>query len=89
MTQAALAERVGLQSKMVSLIESGDAAPSLSTLAAIAEALGTPITMLFEAERVVVTPSNDQEARLLDAFGKLTADDRATISQLVERLARK
>jgi transcriptional regulator with XRE-family HTH domain len=74
---------------MVSLIESGDAAPSLSTLAAIAEALGTPITMLFEAERVVVTPSNDQEARLLDAFGKLTADDRATISQLVERLARK
>ena len=46
---ADLAASAGLSPGMVSKIENGQISPSLSTLSALAEALGVPITALFSA----------------------------------------
>lgn len=47
MTVLELAQRAGLSQGMLSKIENGQTSPSLSTLAALADALGVPISTLF------------------------------------------
>ena len=47
MTVLELAQRAGLSQGMLSKIENGQTSPSLSTLAALADALGLPISTLF------------------------------------------
>jgi len=46
-TVAGLARRAGLSQGMLSKIENGQTSPSLSTLGAVAEALGIPLSVLF------------------------------------------
>ena len=56
MTLLALAQRAGLSQGMMSKIENGQTSPSLSTLAALADALSVPLSSLFaplEASRDV------------------------------------
>lgn len=47
MTLMALAQRAGLSQGMMSKIENGQTSPSLSTLAALADALSIPLSSLF------------------------------------------
>lgn len=47
MTLIALAQRAGLSQGMMSKIENGQTSPSLSTLAALADALSIPLSSLF------------------------------------------
>ena len=47
LTSAELARRAGISSAMLSRIEAGAAAPSLSTLTEVARALGIPVARLF------------------------------------------
>ncbi|WP_070987983.1 helix-turn-helix domain-containing protein [Halofilum ochraceum] len=47
LTIVALAQRAGLSQGMMSKIENGQTSPSLSTLSALADALGTPLSALF------------------------------------------
>jgi transcriptional regulator with XRE-family HTH domain len=47
LTSTDLARRAGLSAAMLSRIEAGTAAPSLGSLAALAEALGVPVARLF------------------------------------------
>ena len=48
LTQAVLAERVGVHRIYVAQIEAGTKTPSLPTLAKLAKALGVPVTALLE-----------------------------------------
>lgn len=49
MTIVALAQRAGLSKGMMSKIENGQTSPSLSTLAALADSLGIPLSVLFSS----------------------------------------
>ena len=48
MSQAALAKRAGLTREYVNKLEAGKQDPSLSTLNALAKALGVPVAALLE-----------------------------------------
>jgi transcriptional regulator with XRE-family HTH domain len=47
LTQATLAERVGVHRIYIAQIEAGTKTPSLPTLAKLAKALGVPVTALL------------------------------------------
>ncbi len=49
MTVAGLAEAAGLSQSMLSKIETGQTSPSLTTLAAVADALAVPLSSFFSA----------------------------------------
>lgn len=49
MTLLGLAQRAGVSQGMLSKIENGQTSPSLSTLSALAEALGVPLSVLFSS----------------------------------------
>jgi transcriptional regulator with XRE-family HTH domain len=48
MSQAALAKRAGLTREYVNKLEAGKQDPSLTTMSALAKALGVPVTALLE-----------------------------------------
>jgi transcriptional regulator with XRE-family HTH domain len=48
MSQAALAKRAGLTREYVNKLEAGKQDPSLTTISALAKALGVPATALLE-----------------------------------------
>jgi transcriptional regulator with XRE-family HTH domain len=48
MSQAMLAERAGLSREYVNRLEAGQQDPSLTTISALAKALGVPVTALLE-----------------------------------------
>lgn len=48
MSQAALAKRAGLTREYVNKLEAGKQDPSLTTISALAKALGVPVTALLE-----------------------------------------
>jgi transcriptional regulator with XRE-family HTH domain len=48
LSQATLAKRAGLSREYVLRLEAGQQDPSLSTLTALAKALGVPVTRLLE-----------------------------------------
>ena len=48
LSQAALAERAGLTREYVNKLEAGRQDPSLTTISALAKALGVPVTRLLE-----------------------------------------
>jgi transcriptional regulator with XRE-family HTH domain len=48
MSQAALAKRAGLAREYVNKLEAGKQDPSLTTISALAKALGVPVTALLE-----------------------------------------
>ena len=48
MSQAALAKRAGLAREYVNRLEAGQQDPSLTTISALAKALGVPVTALLE-----------------------------------------
>jgi transcriptional regulator with XRE-family HTH domain len=53
LTQAELADKMGTSQSTVARLESGKAAPSLSTLRRIAKATGTRLEISFEPKRLV------------------------------------
>lgn len=61
LTQAALADRVGMKQSAIARLEVGETEPRLSTLLRLSRALGTPVELMVEgtadpsrAERIVV-----------------------------------
>ena len=48
MSQAALAQRAGLTREYVNKLEAGKQDPSLTTISALAKALGVPVARLLE-----------------------------------------
>ncbi len=71
MTLRALASRSGVSSSMISEIERGAKSPTISTLSALAQALGVPISALVEGaapatERIQVVRASEQ-SELVDS----------------------
>jgi transcriptional regulator with XRE-family HTH domain len=74
LTQAALAEAIGLTSQYVSMLERGEGAPSLEALAKIAVALDTSVRSLFPAETEL---DDAPTAAIIALLASLSPDERA------------
>lgn len=87
LTQEGLGERVGLAAHSISRFESGDLAPTLSTAAALAKAVGTRLPELVDVEPAVqAVESGIDGAELLKLFSALDEPDRVLVIGLA-RLA--
>ena len=87
MTQVAVADRVGVRPKAISLIESGDAAPTLTTMLQLARALGVSPAVLFQFGEGVASaaPESTDEADLLVAWRGLGVEDRRIVRVMLDR----
>ncbi|WP_243336999.1 helix-turn-helix domain-containing protein [Anaeromyxobacter soli] len=85
LTQAQLAERLGVTTETVSRLERGAVVPSLARLEAFASALGVDLSDLF---RVADRDAHRDRAlhRLLAAVRRAPADDIELIADLAERV---
>jgi transcriptional regulator with XRE-family HTH domain len=85
LTQAQLAERVGVATETVSRLERGSAIPSLARLEAVASALGVETHELF---RTLDRESQKDRAlsRLLAAARRGSAADVEALAEVVDRL---
>jgi transcriptional regulator with XRE-family HTH domain len=85
LTQAQLAERVGVVTETVSRLERGSAIPSLARLEAVALALGIET---FELIRTLDRESQKDRAlnRLLAVARRGSAGDVEALAEVVERL---
>ena len=74
LTQAQLAERIGVETETVSRFERGKHLPSLATLERLAKTLRCMMSDLLAEER----PQSDEDALVLSAWlSALSEDDRA------------
>lgn len=93
LTQARLAELVGLQPNSISLMESGSVAPTLTTLTNLARGLGVrPMDMLDFYPGAVPSPSpspaDAEEAELLQSFRSLDPSNKVLVRGLLRALMR-
>lgn len=82
----ALAEYAGISASALSQIEAGQSSPSVATLDKICQALGQPITVLFDEQECGAAPNilgAQQRRRIYSAASK------ATLEALVLGLSRK
>ena len=92
LTQAVVAEAVGLERASLSMIERGHDRPGLQTLRALADFFGVTLDYLESGAvmpRVEMPPDAAQapdEAELLAIWRRLNEADRMAIVQLMERL---
>lgn len=90
LTQAALAELVGIETVSLSRIETGTVLPSLARLSALADALGVDVVDFLGASRTPVAQQNSEVQSYLDT---LSPEDRVLlldwIKQFAQRLAVK
>ena len=83
LTQAQLAERLGVAVETISRLERGTVIPSLSRLALLAEALSVPLTDLFTQPRGARQKAED---RLAAALRRQSAEDIELIADLALRI---
>lgn len=84
-TQRDLALRVGIRPTRISKYERGTYQPSLATVKAIADALGTTADHLVGGRE----PATDADARLkslLSRIGELPAEQRSSIAEILDAL---
>ncbi len=90
LTQATLAEMIGIDTVSLSRIETGTVLPSLARLSVLADALEVDVVTFLGASRTPVEAQNQQAQHYLDA---LTPADRLLLlewlKQFSERLAGK
>jgi transcriptional regulator with XRE-family HTH domain len=87
LTQAALAERVGIHVTQIRRYEAGTSAPTLDVLRNIAVALSVTIdSLVFDQDE----RGPDDDLRLaFEATMHLDPDERATVKQLIEAMILK
>lgn len=68
LSQKGLAERTGLSQQHVSAIESGRIDPRISTLEAIAHALGAQITVRAEAAPAHLLTAAEEDPQIVEAL---------------------
>lgn len=86
LTQADLAERVGVSTEMISKIERGIAAPSFTTVEKIAEVLGVPEVVLFGIGLVTV-PDTERGHLLQRIHATLSRMNSAQLARANKMLA--
>lgn len=81
MNQESLAAAIGMSQSNISEIENGRHNPTLDTLTKIADALGVPVSGLFEVDR------SDTINRIVDTLRTLDEDEKSQIASLAEMIA--
>lgn len=87
LTQARLAERLGLSEEWVRRIEGGEAKPSFETIIALAGQLSVPPTALFAG--IATSAPESPLARLIEQVMSLTPDEVSWVSGLVDHMVRR
>lgn len=89
LTQHRLAEAINMAPKTISLFESGALAPTLTTVALLARALGVRIEELLKADGdpAVACPDGAEEVEALDDFRALSPEHRQAVRVVVRGLA--
>lgn len=89
MTQAALAEAIGLESETVSRIENGVRSPSIEKLVEIAKVFDVPVAVFFD--NAIVSKKQDEEHLLAEqiciALEKLPEAGRAFMLEVAQNYA--
>ena len=87
MSQAVLADKAGLSAEFVSRIENGHRAPSVVSLARVAQALGVELKALFELDETAPVDEADARANRVATMVRTAGDDVARkIEKMVETL---
>jgi len=86
LTQAALAEKVGVSDETISRLERGAAVPSLARLEQIATALGVGLDELFRSRRPRASSRDVAMDRLMSAVRNRSADELDLLAELALRL---
>lgn len=81
-TQAQLAERLGVSSETIARFERGVYAPSLQQLESLAEALRVPAADLIAEDRTLAR--SDEESRVLACLVGLSNEDQVFLAELLE-----
>lgn len=88
LTQAELAERVGVSTEMISKMERGIASPSFQTIEKLADVLGVPEVVFFGLGLVAV-PDNER-ARILQkihaTLSRMNGDQLVRASKMLSAL---
>jgi len=84
LTQAELAERLGIEKESVSRLETGVISPSLGRLSTLAEALDFPMEGLL---RDTSNHPSDQAASLMACLANLTEPKRALVLRMAIEFA--
>lgn len=89
MTQATLAKQAELSRDMVGLIERGRAAPSLSALERLGDALGVPPAVLLDIAESDRDPNvSGPRARIMDMVSDLDFDKQKIVGEVIETILR-
>ncbi|MES2643863.1 MAG: helix-turn-helix transcriptional regulator [Myxococcota bacterium] len=87
LTQQRVADRMGVRPEAVSQIESGKLSPTLSTIVALAHALGVAPSALLDFESVpVAQPEGADEVELLADYRALGEADRVVARSVTHAL---
>ena len=85
LTQAALAEAVGLTEQYIGVVERGARAPSFRTLEALARTLKTPVRDFFPRP-LAQDQADDALSDVIGLLAPLTADERARALKVLQSM---
>ena len=88
-SQSRLADLVRMKPKTISLFETGDLSPTLTTVAALARALHVRVDDLLrdDGEIAVASPTDAEEAGLLGDFRAISEQERSAVRTMLRGLA--
>lgn len=87
MTQQRLADLLAMKPSTISLFESGDVSPTLSTLAVIARTLRVEASELLTFDQTVPAPiETNAEWELIEDYQSLSDDHKAIIRSMIRAL---
>ncbi len=89
LTQQAVAERIGVRPEAISQMESGKLSPTLTSIVALAKALGVQAGALLDFDVVAVAdPTRPEEWALLDDYRALPEEARSAVRFMARGLRR-
>lgn len=89
LTQQVVADRIGVRPEAISQMESGKLSPTLTSVVALAKALGVRAGVLLDFDAVAVAaPCGPEEGALLDDYRALTEEGRAAVRFVARGLRR-
>lgn len=89
MTQAELAEKVGLSNNFIALIESGKRAPSFETLERLIKVLNVNISQIFNFEELNKYDTTEEIRERLNSYiSEMKPEDLSILVDLADKIKR-
>lgn len=89
MTQAELAEKVGLSNNFIALIESGRRAPSFETLERLLEVLNVSVSQVFNFDELKEYDSVEEIRERLNTYiSEMKPEDLSVLMDLADKIKR-